>query len=365
MSDILVSELLVLALLILPLIRPFSKGLNQAAAIPIFPLFAGVITVFIILGQGLYFSLVPVILIVVICIITEFARFVMMVRQVPNHFYSIPAIILRIFLIFLLAGCVFIIFSFSGEREVECNFAGATIEEIKFKNEIAGMQFFKPQKENRNLHILVLDAFNSIPENQNTITRYLINEGYSVSQVNILQATKPDSKLNLKRLPEFSVTLKKVLTRFGFKIAVPDLKLQDEEFNLLIDESIKKIKRTGSLIFVFCEGQYNQALYNYAEKNPNAFAGIFFADSGSLKNFTGGNNHKFFILGKKDNLKFSKEIAQFPYCLFIQNKTEISEFGELGSNDVLAAKLLGGSRDIGREERIFLAQSFGKWMNLK
>ncbi len=372
MSDILVSELLTLVLLAFPLIRPFSKGLKRAKAISLFPFFAMLITVFIILGQGMFFSLVPIIFIVVLSIITEFARFVMLLRQVPNDFYAIPSKILRIFLIFLLAGCVFIVFSFSSEREIDCSFEGFKNEEIKLQEKTIGTHFFNLKKENQNLHILVLDGFNSITKNQNTITGYLINEGYSVSQLNLLSGIKTNSNLKIKRRQEFSRTLKMVLEQAGFKKPGLEAKLNSEKFNLIINKSLEAIQKNGKLIFVFSDGQYNEELYDYALKNPNTFAGIFFAADES-KPFANKHNsisennsiNNFFILDERSNLKFSKDIAKFPYCLFIQGKEHLSEFGDLRGNDVLAATLLGSTRDIGRQDRILLAESFEKWLKLK
>ena len=110
MSDLFVSEILVLILLILPLIRPFSKALKTAGAIPFLPLASFIILVFTIIGQGLIFSLIPTALIVIICIITEFARFVMFLKQVPNNFYTIPSILLRIFVLILLSGAFYAAF---------------------------------------------------------------------------------------------------------------------------------------------------------------------------------------------------------------------------------------------------------------
>lgn len=362
MSDFLVSEILVLILLIPPCLRPFSKGLKKAGAVPLLPWFAAVILLFIMFGQGITVSLLPVIAIAVICIITEFARFVMFLNGLPNGFYSGFSYFLRIFMLILLGGVFFCTFYFSPERDYPANYSDFTKEDLIFNSngkEFCGGVFYKPQNvKNEHITVAVLSAYPHCSSYSNTFSRFFANAGY-----NTVELTNPEN-INIKFLPkrytEFLASCNAVLKRNGKKEHKE--KQNPDFFNFTVSEILNL--RKNSSFYVIAEGRYRQALYDYFVQNPGAFSGIFFILS-EEEEISGLNRERSCILDERGQLKFSHELSEFPVCLFIRPKEKLSQFGELRCDDVLAARLLGASRDLGRKDRITAAEVFEKWLKIR
>ncbi|EMB20642.1 hypothetical protein HMPREF9723_02102 [Treponema denticola OTK] len=359
MSDFFVSEILVLILLILPLIRPFSKALKTADAIPLFPLASLIVLILSIIGQGLIFSLIPTALIVIICIITEFARFVMFLRQVPNNFYTIPSILLRIFVLILLSGAFFAAFYFSPEREYPVFTSIAEKERVSFiadeKEKTAGV-YYKPEPcRNEKEAIIIVPPFPN--EDAGTFDRYLLNEGYKIASLSLPKKT--GYKYKLKNSGIFFSVFDSV---FNTKTAETSKNADNENLGTSLSSLIRFFWDTE--LFLIGEGDQVQDLLDYYNKNPNAFSGAFFIISEGTPLPKGLKEGTYTVLNEKD-LKFSENIALFPICIFIQSRESLTGFGDIRGNDILASLLLGSSRDLGRQDRVNTIKAFEKWLNLR
>ena len=359
MSDFFVSEILVLILLILPLIRPFSKALKTADAIPLLPLASLIVLILSIIGQGLIFSLIPTALIVIICIITEFARFVMFLRQVPNNFYTIPSILLRIFVLILLSGAFYAAFYFSPEREYPVFTSIAEKERISFivdeKEKTAGV-YYKPEPCNKeNAAIIIVPPFPN--EVAGTFDRYLLNEGYKLASLSLPKKT--GYKYKLKNSEIFFAVIDSM---FNTKTEQASKNAGNENLGISLSPFIRFFGDTE--LFLIGEGDQVQGLLDYYNKNPNAFSGAFFIISEGSPLPDGLKEGTYTVLNEKD-LKFSENIALFPICFFIQSKESLTGFGDIRGNDILASFLLGYSRDLGRQDRVNTIKAFEKWLNLR
>ena len=359
MSDFFVSEILVLILLILPLIRPFSKALKTADAIPLFPIASLIVLILSIIGQGLIFSLIPTALIVIICIITEFARFVMFLRQVPNNFYTIPSILLRIFVLILLSGAFYAAFYFSPEREYPVFTSIAEKERISFivdeKEKTAGV-YYKPEPCNKeNAAIIIVPLFPN--EVAGTFDRYLLNEGYKVASLSLPKKT--GYKYKLKNSEIFFAV---VDSMFNTKTAEASKNAGNENLGISLSPFIRFFGDTE--LFLIGEGAQVQDLLNFYNKNPNTFSGAFFIISEDSTLPDGLKEGTYTVLNEKD-LKFSENLALFPICFFIQSKESLTGFGDIRGNDILASLLLESDRDLGRQDRVNTIKAFEKWLNLR
>ena len=359
MSDFFVSEILVLILLVLPLIRPFSKALKTADAIPLLPLVSLIVLILSIIGQGLIFSLIPTALIVIICIITEFARFVMFLRQVPNNFYTIPSILLRIFVLILLSGAFYAAFYFSPEREYPVFTSITEKERISFiaddKETKAGV-YYKPEPcRNEKEAIIIVPPF---PNREvGTFDRYLLNEGYKIASLSLPKKT--GYKYKLKNSEIFFSVFDSV---FNSKTAEAPKNTGNENLGTSLSSLIRFFGNTE--LFLIGEGTPVQDLLDYYNKNPNAFSGAFFIISEGSPLPDGLKEGTYTVLNEKD-LKFSENIALFPICFFIQSKESLTGFGDIRGNDILASFLLESSRDLGRQDRVNTIKAFEKWLNLR
>ena len=357
MSDFFVGEILVLLLLILPLIRPFSKALKAADAVPLLPFAALIILIFAIIGQGLMFSFIPTILIVIICIITEFARFVMFLRQVPNNFYTIPSVLLRVFVLFLLAGSFFAAFYLSPEREYSVSTLINEKTNINFflegiEKEAALCYTPEPCAE-PNQVIITVPSFPLSSDELDTSGRYLLDEGYKISE--LILGKKKGFKYGFKRSEIFFAVWDSLFKN-------PKSNKEDRELVPAI-EAISSFYK-GKELFLFAEGERITELCDYYNKNPNAFSGAFFVLSEDDPLPKGLKEDLYTVLYEKD-LKFSEASAEFPICFLIKPKECLAAFGDLRGNDILAGILLGSSRDLGRENRLETLRTFEKWLTLR
>ncbi|UTC91113.1 hypothetical protein E4N80_01960 [Treponema denticola] len=360
MSDLFVSEILVLILLVLPLIRPFSKALKTAGAIPLLPLVSFIILVFTIMGQGLIFSLIPTALIVIICIITEFARFVMFLRQVPNNFYTIPSILLRIFVLILLSGAFYATFYFSPEREYPVFTSITEKERISFiadeKEKMAGV-YYKPEPCRNEKEAIVIVPPLANGEYAGTFDRYLLNEGYKIASLSLPKKT--GYKYKLKNSEIFFSVFDSV---FNTKTAEVSKNAGNENLGTSLSSLIRFFGNTE--LFLIGEGHPVQDLLDYYNKNPNAFSGAFFIISEGSPLPDGLKEGTYTVLNEKD-LKFSENLALFPICFFIQSKESLTGFGDIRGNDIFASLLLESDRDLGRQDRVNTIKAFEKWLNLR
>lgn len=101
-SDLLVSELLILGLSLPALLRPFSRQSRKISAIPLLPVLALSVGALTVLGQGLTLDLTLSLVSSSVVCLTELPRLVAFSQGIPNDLYSAGARIARVLL--LVAG---------------------------------------------------------------------------------------------------------------------------------------------------------------------------------------------------------------------------------------------------------------------
>lgn len=360
MSDFLISEMLVLILLIPSIIRPFSKNLKRAGAICILPIFSAFVLGLLITAHGIYVSLIPVIFFVLICIITEFARFVMFLNHLPNNFYSIPSILLRFFLLVISFFVFALIIYMPPQKHLQIINSPVSAKSINFTRsgeEVNAGNIYTPNKiltgKEKTTIILLNNLFNSSNE-PNTIARYLLNEGYKVIEINTIKKT--DKLFTVKRFEKFKESIKMLFNK------------QSEQKILTKDEFksvISKITEEDNKIYIFTEEPYIDFILEYSKNNPDSFTGIFYMISEDNDIYQKILMRSPYILEEKKGLKFSENIRLNFEALFIRKKECFTEIGELRSEDPLSAFFWGASKDTDRQDRIFIAKTFQKWLELK
>lgn len=86
MTDLLLSELVVLLLLLPVLLRPFSKSLKKGHAVPILPFLSLFVCICILIGQGIVLSLFIVIIFVLIICLSEVIRLIAFSKECSTIF---------------------------------------------------------------------------------------------------------------------------------------------------------------------------------------------------------------------------------------------------------------------------------------
>lgn len=356
MSDFLVSEILVLVLLLPPLLRPFSKSLQKAVAVPILPLFSAAISVLVIWGHGLTVSFVPILFMVAVSIITEFIRFVLFLGKLPNNFYSIPSILLRIFLLTLVIGLFCGVFYFSPEQEYKTGnvqILKEPLTAVKNGRETQTGFCYTPQTK-INGKVLVINAFLNSTGTPSTVSLYLAGKGYTVME--LIPFVKSEKKMFIKRGEAFFTALHSI-----FKNETLSAQADRGEFYEVLSALTEKERP----FYVFAEGPYTKFLADYTAKHPAAFEGVFYAVSEDNMLLTQPELKNAYILDERKDIRFSQNIKSYPSCVFIRKKEVFAGWGELRCEDILAAMLLGATRDLGRRDRIFTGETVEKWLELK
>lgn len=108
MADLFISEVLILFFLLIVLLRPFSQFLKAAPAVVIFPLIAIVLSLLVIAGQGIYFSIVLLFFFSVLIFLFTLPKFSAFVTGLGTQQYSGAEIGVHIFGLLLLCGMFFV-----------------------------------------------------------------------------------------------------------------------------------------------------------------------------------------------------------------------------------------------------------------
>ncbi|PIE98699.1 MAG: hypothetical protein CR988_02015 [Treponema sp.] len=364
MADIFVSEILILFLLIFPILRPFFKFLKKMPAVSLLPFFAIILGILLVFGQGLYVSILPVLIFSVLVFFSEIKRIVRFFAGLTNEFYSVVSIVFRAFLLILWGLVFFEIVKFSPENAYAVTQKVETREVIlsdSFGKECFGGFFAQPDNSNvENLPtVLVMPSFKHTTSDISTVARYFIQEKYPVIQIRDICKKQP------WYVPRGLDSLKNV---FQLLLGNSDIEYIDEpEFEGFIDAVLEKYA-SDKAVFVFSEGVYNKLITDYAIKNPSKIAGTFVYASEEYANkiLQDITENRSIRMSADEGAKFLPEVALKPVCLFVDSeKTNLADMSELRGDDPLAAVILGSSRSIGRSDLIKPAKVFEKWIYVR
>lgn len=137
MTDLLLSELVVLLLLLPVLLRPFSKSLKKGRAIPILPFLSLFVCICIIIGQGIVLYLFILVLFVLIVCLSEIIRLIAFFQGMLNDFYGIASMMLRIVLLCLFCGIAYCAFRFAPEASIRTEYP-LTVRSIELTDKTSG-----------------------------------------------------------------------------------------------------------------------------------------------------------------------------------------------------------------------------------
>ncbi|CEM62097.1 hypothetical protein DWQ65_10600 [Treponema phagedenis] len=367
MPDLLISEILILLLLLPPLIRPFSKYCRQIDGVPLLPLLAFVLCVLIFFGQGVSLSFLPVAGFVIIVQASEVVRFFKLLQDVPNGFYTVPEMLLRVFLLLLFATVVYFVFLFAPESTYKPSVSiNETVFSLHVNNQKihGGVVLSSSRSVKEKPNVIFLSGLENMKNPADTVARVLAEKGYTVF---ILEVLADRSFSFYIRPPRFFIYAS--LYRYFFlkkpieRTQVADSKKIAECEDFL--RSLSELTRQSGKTFVFAEGAYTHAFLQFMEKEPSSFDGAFFLfpSEEAAKNFSGNDSWITKIKGG-DKVNFFDVNPAAPFCFFYSDDKTVG-FGELAAEDVLAAKLLGTERDIGRQQRLALSGIFEKWLYIR
>jgi len=408
MTDLLLSELLVLLLLLPVPVRPFSKTLKKSYAIPILPFLSLFVCICILVGQGITLFLFILLFFTLIVCLSEITRLTAFFQGVLNDFYGIPSIILRIALLILFGGIAYLAFRFAPEADVKTGHP-LTVRHAEAAenpaNPIEGLLMERAGGADKRALVIVAEAlpFSGRPE---TIASLLADKGYTVLEITRL---KPHGFL-----PRFEL-YRKLLPLAGKKekryLAKEDDPQTAAFFAAFIQKAVARYGRNKRL-FLYAEGIYTDLTARFCTENPDIFTGVFFCLSEEeplspvpdgwatvvrAEAFETAPESAHTVPAEAENAPerplaavteatasggesapaadgktiaageqaapadTAVTVAMLPFYCYIQPYSELTGFGSLRAEDVLAAELLGSGRSIGRKDKAAAAAAFDRY----
>ena len=386
MTDLLLSELLVLALLLPPLMRPFSKMLKKVHAAPILPFLSLFVCICIIIGQGFTLSFLILLCFVLIVCISETARGIAFFQGVLNDFYGPASLLLRLALCILFAGAVYGVFLFAPEPHyrpvnelTERSIALADSPD----NPVRGI--FVQQKngdERKNALVIVAESFPA-SERAGAVAALLADKGYSVIDITRLEPLYP-----YRSIPRLELYLR-LLPLFRQNGAGCLAKIRNPRTAAFLTDFVRKTAAAygqRKRLFLYAEGIFTDWAAQFCTDNPGVFTGAFFrlseqeplpnAPDGWMQSCTAAefaaesdsekqagesgaaaeDGGKAASDGEPEQPAFAK-----PFLFYREPPSALAGFGSLRADDIAAAELLGSGRSIARQDKTAAAAAFDRY----
>ena len=416
MTDLLLSELVVLLLLLPVLLRPFSKSLKKGRAIPILPFLSLFVCICIIIGQGIVLYLFILVLFVLIVCLSEIIRLTAFSQGMLNDFYGIASMMLRIVLLCLFCGVAYCAFRFAPEASIRTDYP-LTVRSIELtdktsagsnkdtaeqpadsasRNPIEGLLIERQGGADKRALVIIAEAF-PYTERPETLASLLADQGYTVAEITRLKPRGIIPRIELYR---------KLLHLVGKKEQRYLLKEDDPQtaafFADFLEQTVARYGR-NKRIFLYAEGIYTDLAAHFCTENPGVFTGVFFslseeeplppAPDGWIQTIREHNpellpednsaadtpvisaaaSEQAAGVGGNGSAETAPAVSAvpataptqperpLPFCCYIRPYSELAGFGQLRAEDALAAELLGSGRSIGRQDKAAAAAAFNRY----
>ena len=422
MTDLLLSELVVLLLLLPVLLRPFSKSLKKGRAIPILPFLSLFVCICIIIGQGIVLYLCILALFVLIVCLSEIIRLAAFSQEIPNDFYGIASMMLRIVLLCLFCGAAYCAFRFAPEASIRTEYplivrsieltdktnAGAdkgsaeqtadsaSPDSSASRNPIEGLLIERQGGADKRALVIIAESF-PYTERPETLASLLADQGYTVAEITRLKPRGIIPRIELYRKLLHLVGKKE--QRYLIKEDDPQTAASFADF---LEQTVARYGR-NKRIFLYAEGIYTDLAAHFCTENPGVFTGVFFSlsEEEPLPSAPDGwiqtmREHNPELLPEDNSAMDTTAVSDaaseqaagaggngsaetasavsavpataltqperpLPFCCYIRPYSELAGFGQLRAEDTLAAELLGSGRSIGRQDKAAAAAAFNRY----
>lgn len=368
MSDLFIGEILVLFLLLPVLIRPFLRRLQRVEGIPLLPFLAFLLCLAIIAGMGLRITFLPLFAFTVLVFVSGLIRLFRLFRHLPTDWYSPVSVAYNSFLLVVFVGVFFTSFLFAPETGYISK--GRVQRTLVLQTDSpyvrARYRVWSPEKSpNANPTVLFLGDISSSADGRNTTALLLAESGYTVIAADYTcRRDYANLLLFVPSLRQFSVQFGKIFSK------CPKLTTDEEIFAAQSAELSRMIayarKTRGDSVPLFgiAEGSGCSALLACISSNPGTFnGGVCIVSPGKtsgLPAITDG----LVVLDSAD--KMMPANAGSSKVLELTGKEPaLYGSGEISCDDVLAAVLLGGTRDADRKNAELTGRRIVTWFSLR
>lgn len=363
MSDLFISEILILLFLLPVLLRPFSETLKNVPAVLMFPLFSIVLCVLTIAGQGIYFSNFIILFFSIVIFIFTLSKLFAFFGELSTNIYSITEKIFSALFLLCTFGLFFL--TWKSAPYSELNISGKIItQDIDDIGKIYKLE--QPDnKENQDTLIIFLPNRKKSFYETNTIVRSLLQNGNTVLCIENFEELLPIIPKNFYNFIESTKLLFNKI--FDLKEETSFSHAQEQNFIHILKQLISRYEKQKN-IYIFSDGIYNDLLVKNIktifEKNVRGVFVICSEQNTRLKNVN-LSDIKTYYAKKDGELNFTGEIKNANILFYEVPSSTLPEFSEMPAEDVLATILLGSKPDIGRNTRKEIASTFEKWLFVK
>lgn len=371
MADLFISEVLILFFLLIVLLRPFSKFLKAVPAVVIFPLIAIVLSLLVIAGQGIYFSIVLLFFFSVLIFLFTLPKFSAFVTGLGTQQYSGAEIGVHIFGLLLLCGMFFLTGKFVPVSVVDVSgkvirqdivlqdFSRRRFGEVFLLHDIETDQPI--DADNAKKTIIFLPNVKKSRYETDTAVRFFLQSGYKVVCIENFQPVSPFVPKNFYNFSAaFQLWLHTIFSRSKGTVSTELSAEAETQFTDILQRIIKNFG--GDSVFIFSSGMYSAAfLKNFDAHFAETVCGAFMVDAdGALPIISGSFSAK-----RNEQIIYTGEVKQARAFLYTVPADDFSQFGELRGDDPLLTVLLGGTIDIARASRSETARIAEKWIYVK
>lgn len=367
MADLFIGEILILFLLLPVALRPFSRRLQRIGGIALFPLLAFLLCVATVAAVGLRLTFIPVFALSLIALFSGAGRLFRLFRGLPTDWYS-PSLIVPygFFAALFVAATVFTFYAAPETAYISRQAVSRTVESRRaFPGTDARVIVWAPSGEaTPKGSVVFLGDVSSRADARSTLCAALSEGGYRAIAADISSTSAyRNPSLHSPFLRSWLALVSRVFPGIPFPASKGDiLEAQSKELSLLVD--IARDGGAGLPLFAVAEGSGCAALIRALRGNPSLFDGAVLILGGEgpelAKDLPGGAA----VIGEGTGMMPS-DSGLFPFCVVTGADPAYYGLGEIASDDVLAAVLLGGARDAGRKRAEIIARRVSSWIAIK
>lgn len=370
MSDLFISEILVFALLLPVLMRPFFRRLQRIEGIALLPLLAFLLCFAVIAAAGFRLTFMPVFLFSFLVFLSGLSRMFRLFRGLPTDWYSPFSTVSSGFLLLIFTGVLAASFFFAPENSYAAtgSITHAVVPE-RISPGIGGrfsvFSSAKPSSGTNAPVVLLLGDISSGTGNRSTTALILAESGFTVVEADFTGRRDYESGfLALPSLRKFASLSGKIFS--GGSLFTTDEEVLQVQSKELVRLELFARARFGPAVplFVVSEGSGSLAALARMKAEPSLFTGIVCIVpedfTGSFSAVPGG-----FLTVFPESGPLPSDAGSVAVLALTGERNRLPGYGELGADDVLAALLLGAERDVGRRNAELAGRRIASWLAMR
>lgn len=373
MSDFFVGELLVLVLLLPVVLRPFVSSLQAIRGIVFLPVVALVICMLILAGIGFPVSFTPVVLAVCFLVVNGLPRMIRAFRGLATDWYSLSSrIVLALFLPVYL-GVVIMSFLFAPESPY---MTGDSVRVTTHRERIATAVHARRTSWAQTAtapvsgSVVLFGDVSGDASGRTTLAGILAENGYTVFTDEYRSFYSWGNPL--LSWPVFRYAA----ARFGYVLTGHPLLTDKEEIHRIQRANVARTMASlfpllpEGPVYLVAEGSAVEPVSEYVRATGNRIQGLVCLVSPDvLEDVSGALDRSGFeglyTVVASEKTMAPRASASLPVLVLSGETGTMLGRGELDADDILAAALLGGSRDTGRKRAERLSRRINDWFDWK